>query len=96
MNPYEAALDGSEPDDAIYSEPAPAFNGPEPWEDGYDEHRAEPGSGPWLAETTRRWMRLGEHAARLRTTCIDAGLGEVLTAYLVGAYLDATCAHAIP
>lgn len=42
-----------------------------------------------LAELTGRWMRFGEHAARLRGVCLDAGLGESLTARLVRAYIDA-------
>lgn len=42
-----------------------------------------------LAELTGRWMRFGEHAARLRVVCLDAGLGEGLTSRLVRAYIDA-------
>jgi hypothetical protein len=41
-----------------------------------------------LAEVTARWMRFGEHAGQLRAACLDAGLGEALTARLVLAFID--------
>lgn len=88
MNSFEAALDGSEGEDFPDGEPALARQEPEPWEAGFD-HEQRAGSGPRLAEATRQWMRLGEHAARLRTVCLDAGLGDALTTILVAAYLNA-------
>lgn len=42
-----------------------------------------------LAEHTARWMRLAEHAARLRTGCLEHGLGERLTLRVVEGFLSA-------
>jgi hypothetical protein len=53
------------------------------------EELGEIGDHVDLAEQTGRWMRLADHAARLRAGCLEHGLGERLTNRLVEGYLDA-------
>ncbi len=88
MNFYEAALTGNDhlpesPDD----EPG-VLGDPEDFAQVLEE-LDDLGRRLGLAELTGRWVRFGEHAARLRAACLDAGLGESLTSRLVRAYIDA-------
>lgn len=56
------------------------------------EELGELGDRVSLAEYTGRWMLLGDHAARLRATCLRNGLGERLTEQVVTGFLKGfTC-----
>ncbi|MBO3732760.1 hypothetical protein J5V16_07985 [Glycomyces sp. NEAU-S30] len=52
------------------------------------EELGELGDRVSLAEFTGRWMRLGEHAAQLRASCLTAGLGERLTERMISGFLE--------
>ncbi|WP_112136104.1 hypothetical protein [Glycomyces dulcitolivorans] len=52
------------------------------------EELGELGDRVELAELAGRWMRLGDHAAQLRATCLEHGLGERLTDRLVSNFLS--------
>jgi hypothetical protein len=87
VNYFEAALTGS--DHLIEDDfESGVLGGPEDFAQVLEE-LDDLGRRLGLAELTGRWMRFGEHAARLRASCLDAGLGEGLTARLVRAYIDA-------
>jgi hypothetical protein len=89
MNPFESALDGTDQIGELEAGPTADDLDAELEEVDRDGHE-DTGHGVRLAEITRRWMRLGEHAARLRAVCLDAGLGETLTSSFVGAFLAAS------
>lgn len=90
MNYYEAALTGN--DHLIEEDLEPGVLGdPEDYAQVLEE-LDDVGRRLGLAELTGRWMRFGEHAARLRAICLAAGLGEGLTARLVRAYIDTALA----
>lgn len=89
MNLFEAALTGNDHLINVSDDEPGVLGGPEDFAQVLEE-LDDLGRRLGLAELTGRWMRFGEHAARLRAKCLDAGLGESLTARLVGAYIDAT------
>lgn len=51
------------------------------------EELGELGDRVDLAEHAGRWMRLADHAAQLRTSCLEYGLGERLTQRIVSDFI---------